>query len=403
MSKNIIELNGKRYDALTGALLGKARPHLTTRAVAPAPKKTGRVLDGFIRPTVASAPAASVAKPKATPVATPTKVSYAKSDITPAPKPAPKAKAKKAMPTKAQPAVAAHLHTPAKPLAAHQPEHARTLMRRGVHKPDFKLKPAIKPQAPAELAAAPPSKLATKRSVASVDPGRLARAQQAIKHAAVAKFSYRTPAITAAPIDYHVPATAVPVIAVHPAPTAVQPTHHQPPRRTDIFEAAIARATSHAQPSHRIARTRKRKLANAFGIVATFLVIAGFVAFLNLPNIQLHVASIQAGFKATMPNYAPVGYALSGGVRRSGNTVSMVYRSGENNYTVTQQPTNWDNQTLIDNTLALQSEHQTVQIGGRTVYVYNNNAVWVAGNVRYDVIGNAPLTKTDIQQLALSM
>ena len=82
----------------------------------------------------------------------------------------------------------------------------------------------------------------------------------------------------------------------------------------------------------------------------------------------------------------------------------MVYRSGENNYTVTQQPTTWSNQTLLDNTLALQNAYQTTQVGNQTIYIYDSsNAVWVSGKVRYDVIGNAPLNTTDIQQLAMSM
>ncbi|HKU18184.1 MAG TPA: hypothetical protein VJP80_02825 [Candidatus Saccharimonadales bacterium] len=415
MSKNIIELNGKRYDAVTGALLGKARPHAAKLG---APKVNGRVVDGFIRPTAASAPTALPAKPKkATLVTTPAKVAYKKTaDITAAAKIKKPAKAAiNAAPTKAthqthkEPtkhttATAQPAHSPAKPLAAHAPQHARTLMRRAVHKPEFARKPAIKPQAPAEIAAVPSSKLAPKRSVASVDPGRLARAARTLKHAAVVRFPRQTRAAGANSFQelYHVPTKVVPVIPVRAAPAATHlPQQHN---RTDMFEAAMARATSHTQPVHRIARSRKRRLANISAVVATFLVIGGFVALLNVPNIQLHVASIQAGFKAAIPNYTPVGYALAGGVRRTGDTVSMVYRSGENNYTVTQQPTDWTSQTLVENTLPLQHDYQTVQAGEHTVFIYDHtNAVWIAGNVRYDVIGNAPLTATDMQQLAMSL
>jgi hypothetical protein len=43
--QNVIELNGKRYDALTGALLGKSHA-----PVAQPVKTTGKVIDGFMKP-----------------------------------------------------------------------------------------------------------------------------------------------------------------------------------------------------------------------------------------------------------------------------------------------------------------------------------------------------------------
>ncbi|HLZ15075.1 MAG TPA: hypothetical protein VKQ34_03715 [Candidatus Saccharimonadales bacterium] len=400
MSKNILELNGKRYDAITGALLGPARASAAKaakKAVPAAKTAKGRAVDGFIRPTAI----ATAMQPKTT---VPTPKAKRVNDVQAAPakkaKKGQKGVAKNTTPV-VQPVsseVVVRAASPANSIAAHQPQHARTLMRRAVQKPVFTLKPEIKPQAPAELAPVSSSALTPKRSAASVDPSRLARAQKTLKHAAVARFS-RLAGITHS-TDYHIPVKTMPGIPVRQAPLSSQSAVRSP----DIFEAAIAKATSHTEPPHRVSRSRRRKLTNVLALTSTFLVIASFVAFLNMPNIQLHVASVQAGFKASMPSYAPVGYALAGGVKRSGDTVSMVYRSGENNYTVTQQPTNWDDQTLLDNTLPLQGAHQTVDAGGRIVYIYNDsNAVWVAGNVRYDVVGNAPLSTTDIQQLAMSM
>ena len=207
--------------------------------------------------------------------------------------------------------------------------------------------------------------------------------------------------------DFH---TEIPVIAVKPVPAHAhgKVTAHKPKpvqSHTDIFEAAIARAESHKQPKHPAKRPAHRRLINTMAVIAAFLVIGGFVTYLNIPNIKLHVASIQAGFKAEMPDYKPTGYALQDGIHRSGNTVSLRFTSGENNYTITQQPSIWNSQTLEENTLALAgSKHKTVEAGGRTVFIYNgSNAVWVNGGVRYDLTTNAPLSTTDITSLASSL
>jgi hypothetical protein len=392
VAENVIELNGKRYDALTGAYLGAGH----APAAAPAKHAKGRVIDGFIRPTATNA--------HVTPI--PKKSAAAHTATAPNPVSKPKSITKPSTAT-ARPSTAPHPVTVAK---AHQPERAKTLMRRSVRKPEAVMKPAIKPQAPAEIAAKPVSAIVPKRSALQVDPQRLERAQTTVKHTGVRRFQPAKPDHSPAAMQ-HSPTTAthnahVPVIAVRPAPehhTGKSPTPHA---HTDIFEAAIARANSHKQQPHKpLHKIRRRRFINIAAGIAAFFVIGGFVTYLNMPNIQLHIASMQAGFKADMPRFKPNGYALQGGVQRSGNTVTMTFQSGENNFSLTQQPSDWNSQTLLENTFALQSsQHKTVEAAGRTVYIYDDsNATWVDGGVRYDVTGNAPLSTNDITNLASSL
>ncbi|HSX35426.1 MAG TPA: hypothetical protein VLH84_00665 [Patescibacteria group bacterium] len=412
MSKNIIELNGKRYDALTGKLLGATHQH-------PKPSMSGKVIDGFVRPTAKAKPAATApARPakddtvlvhvrKGEAASKPAQVAVATVNVT---KEAPKVAAKEQSQARAAAKAATAVHETVKAsesprnavshaisvktIAAHQPERAKTLMGRHASKPAYTIKPAIKPVSPVEIAPLPNSKIAAKHSVARVDPTRLERAQRTLRHAAVDRFGH----ITAAAVALESQAVRVKQVAdlaVHAEPKQSKPI--------DIFEEAIAHATSHTQPLHQIPKSRKRRILNIAGFSTAFLVIATFFAFLNMPNIQLNVASLQAGFKASIPDYAPLGYAMAGGIQRAGDTVSMVFRSGENKFTITQQHTSWDNEKLLQNTLALQHNYQTVQADGSTIYVYGDNAVWLKGNVRYDISANAPLSATDISQLALSM
>jgi hypothetical protein len=380
VSQNVIELNGKRYDAFTGAYLGKS-------SVIPKHLMQGRAVDGFMRPTRPSA-----VKPKPTTSPVPAKQPPATYS---APQHSPKVVDQVTRSPK-RPAGT-------KPLKAHNPERSKTLMRRSVHKPVATIKPAIKPQAPVEIMAKPQSALVRKRGAYSVDPTRLERAKNTVQHHAVRHFN-----TAHKPTPAHNVAVQVPIIAVKPAPrplpaqTAIARPVQKP---QDVFERALATATSHQQPLHVPAKRRSRKLVNAAAMVATFLVIAGFIGYLNMPALELKVASVQAGFGASMPDYTPTGYALAGGVHRNGGTVSLSFRSGDSQYTITQQASNWNSQTLLDNTLALSDAHRTIEKNGQTIYVYNNGtqAAWVNGGVRYDMQGNASLTSDDIASIATSL
>ncbi|HJQ08819.1 MAG TPA: DUF4367 domain-containing protein [Candidatus Saccharimonadales bacterium] len=386
MGQNVIELNGKRYDAITGAFLGSSvsSAHHTAR-----PHNKGKVIDGFIRQghtethtkkTVAkAAPAPSPAKRTSHPVTT-------------------KLAAK---PTNKRLSAA----TP-KIIVAHKPQRAKTLMRRTVQKPKPTPKPAIKTQHATEFMAKPASAIASKRSAYQIDRHRLERAKTVTKHDAIKHFHHGRAGVDHA-VQPSISGVSVPVITVRPAPA-----HHElPPRaahhpETDIFEAAIAHATSHRQPAHtHHARRTRRRLINIIAGVSAFLIIGGFVAYLNMPHLALRVASIQAGFHATMPDYRPTGYALKGGVKRSGSTINLSFHSGENNYTITQQTSDWNSQTLLDNTLALRGNHTTTQKNGQTIYIYNNgeSASWVNGGIRYDLTGNTTLSPEEITAIATSM
>ena len=413
MSQNVIELNGKRYDATTGALLGKspagAVSHLAQNAPVPPP---GRVIDGFFRQSAAPQPA----KKKPAKKAAPSAQAMHKPQHAAASAPHPVKSAATATPRaahgsrEAAPAQPHHTHLHAHPHEAgatarrHEPQHSRTLMRTYVHKPETHLKPAIKPQAPAEVAARPVSSL-MKHSATQVDPSRLERAKSTARHEAVRRF--HASHYGSAPVHHAVQAGGhVPVIPVKPHPAHVAPaTAESPSKPADIFETALKHARSHEQPLFKHPRRRRRFHSAVAGVVA-FVILGGFIAYLNVPNIQLHIASVEAGFHASMPGYAPIGYALHGGIEHNGGTVTMHFTSGDSSYQITQQSSNWDSQALLDNTLALSGPHKTIERGGRIIYIYgdnNANASWVTNNVRYDITGNASLGANELANIAASM
>ncbi len=137
VAENVIELNGKRYDAVTGAYLGVSHTFVEPAAAPPIAK--GRVIDGFIRPTPINAQHAKAAKPHA-----PTHTASVHHKVAPKPETPAHAAAKQGKPHVPAPAQSNRQHHTPALARPHQPERAKTLMRRAVRKPELSKKPAIR-------------------------------------------------------------------------------------------------------------------------------------------------------------------------------------------------------------------------------------------------------------------
>lgn len=391
---NVIELNGRSYDALTGAMLGTAkRPeHRVHVAAVPAKQPPRSSMDGFVHHT----------QPK------PTKQLHAKQ--------------------------------PASHVTAHQPQPTKTLMRRAVKAPQ--LSPAshknvggirslapLKPGAPAKTIASP------KFSSNVVDPMRLRRAASADRSNLVKHFTASKPVAAPASLQTLRAATQPsqqgpqrPTYNSNPAlSSAMSNTSRtaQPAQKTvakqsnkyedqDIFEQALAHATSHQEraPKESKAKSAKRegkKHRRVLGFAAAtlaFVLMCSFVAYQNKANIQLQLASAKAGFSASAPLYKPAGYSLDK-LAYSPGSVAMAYQdnSTNNSFKVTQKKSNWDSQTLLDSFVATSNQpYQGYESAGRTIYVYGQGkATWVNGGVWYQIDGANNLTNDQIVKVAASM
>lgn len=394
MGNTIIEINGKRYNARTGELLGD----IAQAPVGPAIKhaaRQSRTVDGFTHTTKAQTAHASAKASTAT-------------------------KSVQAKPNKKRASMSDIKH-----VVAHKPQHSQTLMRKVVKKPVVAKKTPLKAHVPTELAAAPASAVAIpshKLAAHHLDERRMTRARSHEQSKQISRFTAKQQnqptteqrqhlAPTRAQQTQRVAVSASqPSItrpAQRPAPARApriqaQQTHAADP--STIFEAAIANARSHEQPKHKPKRKASHRVLQMASFVVAFIAIGGFVAYLNMPNIELHMASSRAGFHASLPSYKPTGYALDGGVRASNGIVSVSFKSGDSKYTVQQQESNWDSQTLLDNVVSMaSSDHKTYESQGRTVYIYGNNAAWVNGGVLYSMKVDGTLAHQQIVSIATSM
>lgn len=388
MSQNIIEINGKRYDAVSGALAEANDVHSRTPATSQRPAKPVKSSDH------ASGNASAVNKAN-------------------------------------QPAKLRQPHQPASHLKAHQAQPSKTFHRQSVQKPSINRKPAIKVSPPSENRL---SKKANdsliKLSTASVDPNRSERAHLASKNPAVKHFNRSASARSVAPkaVSSH-PKTGTtfdiapprrsdshqrPALAASAAPASIASLppksqfsslleHHEKTRQHRYLE-------SPKNKSHQLAKLKPgHKRAASFGAVGLALVLlAGFFVFQYKPNIELQLANAKAGIHATLPGYKPNGYAVSKFSYQAG-LVAINYHSSDDghHFQLLQKASGYASHASLaslvsDNT----GSYQKLEAGGQTIYASTNNgqasAAWLNGGILYLLKGDASLSNDQIQKLVTS-
>lgn len=367
-NKTLIEINGKQYDAITGQVISDRQ--------APAHQEAPKVIEG-------------VAHPQARPV--PHKVpTAAHSGIRP-PKP--------------------HHRAPAGHVAHHAPQRSHTLMRAAVKKPVGRRQRLVSD------AHAPIFNTYAAKEVGNQESfrhplhaARIERAKTIGKSGLVSKYHPHSTTVirttAAVPVK---PAPSHPPHAIHHVNTAL--SHH---KQNDLFGHAIEQANSHRQPAvgqpkhHRLAR--KAGMSNKQLTIITsalaVVLLAGVVAYQKLPTFTMRVAAAKAGFPATMPEYRPAGFVLADRVQHQPGEITVSYKSTSDGraYKVTQRPSNWASETLLDQVITpTRQPYQTYQDNGRVIYIWGDNATWVDGGVWYQITGNSSLTSNQLLRIASSL
>jgi len=355
---NIIEINGKRYDARTGDLLD------ATPATA---AKTVRNIDG-----VHAAPHA---------------------------RPAAKATAQQPVHDTVRPA--------AKTARKHRPQPSRTLMRHAVKKPAASVKTHHKTVAPLDrLAPQPLASLQTKASVHRIDDKRLQKAKSVPQSQAIKRFD-------TAPVHHLTGAAMAPLVATHsaqplvPRPQPVAPSRAQ--TTSDLLQRALEQATSHEEPrlsKRQRGLVRSRRITSVSAVTLSVFVLLGVVVYQNMTNIRLQFASAKAGFAVSLPNKQPAGYHLSHLTYQNGLAAfNFTSNTDSRAYALIEKASPWNSQALREGYVAtITKDYQTIEAGGRTVYLYGQqNATWVSSGVWYQVQTSGSLSTRQLVDLASSL
>lgn len=358
-----IELNGKTYDARTGKIIASTAPPKSSSTV---PTRTNtetnhKTIDGFTRRRRESASAKTTAH-------------------------------------------SVHKKT----------EKSKTLMRTAVKKPIVD-KSHQKSDSSSQVSYHKPT------SHKVVDEKRVKRASRVQQSALIKRFGTpqkaikSTPAII--PVQPEPVAPPIPSLDIHYKKVSSLHTNQvkpNAPKRT--FQNAIDNCTSHTQPAHP-KTTRKQHISHklrvstrAVNVTAAslaVLLLTGFIAYQNVPNLSMRVAAARAGVHGTMPGYQPAGFGLAGPIAYQPGQITIKYasRSDDRSFEVSQQSTDWNSDSLLENFIATnQATYQTFQDSGKTIYIYdNNNATWVDGGVWYRIEGKSALNNDQLLRMAVSM
>jgi len=222
-----------------------------------------------------------------------------------------------------------------------------------------------------------------------------------------------TPAAPTAP-----PAAAAPGTIVQPPAPA--PTSAVMPRMVATTIAANNRlltpqALAQADPETArkeafalaMANAPKRNSATSVAAAAAVvLMMGGYIWFQNAPKLAVRTASNVAGFEASLPTYMPGNYSLNKKVSSSPGQLILSFNAPDSSgISITQQKTNWDSKSLLDNYVSKQtSQYLAVNGQGLTIYVYNGDvASWVNQGIWYSIQGNNQLNREQLLKIAYGL
>ncbi len=183
-----------------------------------------------------------------------------------------------------------------------------------------------------------------------------------------------------------------------------------------MIDKALADANSHENKTHKKEKKHHR-VAKKLGISAKAMAISsavlagvllgGFYAIQNVPNLSMRVAATRAGFNASMPGYSPSGFSFSGPINYSPGQVTVTFKSNtdDRNFSLKQTASNWNSDALLSNFVATDNQkYQTYQDRGRTLYIYDgSNATWVDNGIWYQIEGSSQLTTDQLVRIAASL
>ncbi len=358
---NTITINGRIYDAATGKAVGT--PHVTvvkSRPTKHSKSASHRIPVSVIKPSASSVPA---------------------STAIPAQK-------------------ATRTHTSEN--AARHAERSQTLMRHVVKKPS-----STKATHAIAAGTSQPGRIIVQNGAVQQ---REERAKILNKSNHISKFASGS-SITK--VTAHVPVAAAPKASKSSAydiantpPTPIVIPANKPLRELhrDLFETAMHNSTSHTAKKH-VIHKRRHKAARLAVAAASLLLLVGFFAYQNAPNLALKRASSTIGFTANVPTYQPSGFRRSGPVQYQPGKVTISFRSNSDSraYTLTQASSSIDDQTIRNRFLKGQ-DYQTITANGQTSYLYGaDNLTWTRNGIWYTIDGDSALSKDQLLNIASSL
>ncbi len=175
---------------------------------------------------------------------------------------------------------------------------------------------------------------------------------------------------------------------------------------TEIKNETLTRAIAQAPSSKQLALNKPKikgpnffkRNKNYFLFLLIALFISGGLVYLNLPNLAMHQASLNAQISGQYPSYLPDDFKLKQAANFKANRINFSYFNGTQEIIFQQSKTDWTPQTLVDSVIepAVGNDYQTSTMKGLKVYLFNQKVVWINGGILYQIEYNFPLDQDQV-------
>lgn len=214
------------------------------------------------------------------------------------------------------------------------------------------------------------------------------------------------------------PAKATPTVTPAPAKISTALETEQKPVAPSLSQAiknqAIDNAMAQDAPKAKRVRNKTKRKASKwqprFMTIASaslaLILLGGYFTYINMPNLSVRVAAVQAGVDASYPQYKPDGYHLKGTVAYEPGQVNMKFSSSAGPYfEIEQAKSDWDSTALLENYVEKNAgdNYTITNDRGLTIYNFAGKTVWVNGGIMYTISGDAPLSGDQIQRMVASL
>lgn len=274
-------------------------------------------------------------------------------------------------------------------------QRSQTLNRQTIQKPVAKTQPTLQKRAPQQIARSQSISKFAPHPTIKKQP-RMSDIAPAAVHPAVAKAHAARAAQVQKPTTRHIQ----PVQQAQPKPSQVI--------KNEAISAALEKAPlKHKEAKKKSLLARHPRLLNIASASLALVLLGGYFTYINLPSLSVRVAAAQAGINASYPEYHPDGYSLSGAVAYKEGEVSMKFAAngGPQNFTITQTKSSYDSEAVLDNYVKPKVGENYIPFTerGLKIYAYGGNAAWINGGILYTIDGDAPLSNSQIGNIAKSL
>ena len=175
-----------------------------------------------------------------------------------------------------------------------------------------------------------------------------------------------------------------------------------------LRSVATAEQKEIKNPTAEIATKQKFTAKNIiFALSATAVIVfaIGYFIKINMPNISVQVAAMQAGIEGKYPTYIPKEFSLKSATSEEGKVILNFTSDSGKYFELTEEKTFWDSTTLFNNYVKKSwKNYSIIREQGLTIYVSNSDATWINNSILYKISAEKDLlTKQQIRSIATSL